>query len=153
MLKKYLICSGTGFGRSELNSFDEALRNSGVANYNLVKVSSILPANAERKSRVTIPEGSVLYTAYANITSTREGDVVSAAIAVGIPVNKGNVGIIMEYSGRCTEKEAHQAVCSMVDDAMKSRGYEIEEIFCVTSSVESHAGQFATAFAALSMWE
>ncbi len=152
MLREYFICAGKGYGQSKLNSFDEALRDAGLANYNLVKVSSILPAGVDRKPHVTIQEGSVLYTAYASISSSCPGDVVSAAIAVGLPLQKENIGVIMEYSGKCDEECARRSVCSMVEEAMRNRGYEIKEILCYATSTEGRADISSTAFAAIAMW-
>ena len=44
LYKNYTIVSGVGKGLTSLSAFDNALLNAGVGDYNLVKVSSILPA-------------------------------------------------------------------------------------------------------------
>lgn len=50
----YILTSGIGHGDFKLTSFDDALISSGVFNYNLVKVSSILPAHATLKDRIEL---------------------------------------------------------------------------------------------------
>ncbi|MCM1269845.1 MAG: arginine decarboxylase, pyruvoyl-dependent [Faecalibacterium sp.] len=152
-MKKYFICSSIGSGNFELTSFDNALLNSGISNYNLVKVSSILPVHMALKTSIDIPEGNVLYTAYASKTTNKKNEVVSAAIAVGIPNNPKNVGVIMEYSGICHKSEAEQYVKMMVVEAMNNRDYQIKEIVCQASEVVCNGKNYVTAFAALSMWD
>ena len=41
--KKIFFTKGKGFHRSKLASFEQALRDSGIEKYNIVKVSSIFP--------------------------------------------------------------------------------------------------------------
>lgn len=43
------VSSGAGTGPTKLAAFDAALRDAGVANYNLIKLSSVIPAAAEVK--------------------------------------------------------------------------------------------------------
>lgn len=50
------ITSGTGKGHTKLAAFDAALNEAGVANYNLIKLSSIIPPNS--KLKVASPIGS-----------------------------------------------------------------------------------------------
>jgi len=42
MFNKFYLNAGLGHGDYSLTSFDDALLNAGVGNYNLLKVSSIL---------------------------------------------------------------------------------------------------------------
>lgn len=44
---KIYVTSATGKGPTKLAAFDNALMNAGVANYNLIKLSSIIPAESE----------------------------------------------------------------------------------------------------------
>ena len=40
------VASGTGIGHTKLAAFDAALHAAGVSNYNLIKLSSIIPPNS-----------------------------------------------------------------------------------------------------------
>lgn len=153
MSKYFLLCASCGNGKTELTSFDNALLCSGTANYNLVKVSSVLPAYAIQKKEIDLLEGSVLYTAYASKTSQKKGEIVSAAVAVGIPKDPSKIGIIMEFSDYCNKTSAEKKVHAMVVEAMASRNYEISKILCSSSEVMSDGEKYVTAFAALAMWE
>ena len=53
----YTIVSGKGFGKYALTSFDNALLDAGVGDYNLIKVSSILPARCQYKSSINLEKG------------------------------------------------------------------------------------------------
>lgn len=41
------ISTGTGMGPTKLSAFDAALNAAGIANYNLIQLSSVIPANSE----------------------------------------------------------------------------------------------------------
>lgn len=126
--------------------------NSGVANYNLVKISSILPANAKQKSKIDLVDGSVLYAAYASKSSNKKGETVSAAVAVGIPANSQNIGTIMEFSGFCDKTNAEKIVKEMVVEAMNIRGYDIKDILFASAEACGDGEKYVTAFATLAIW-
>lgn len=79
------VASGTGKGHTKLAAFDAALHHAGVANYNLIKLSSI------------IPPGSVIKTVSPiSVQPGKWGDrlyVVMAEVRVGIPNMEAWAGI------------------------------------------------------------
>lgn len=50
------VVRGTGSGPTELDAFDAALAEAGVADYNLVELSSVLPAGARPAVGAPVPE-------------------------------------------------------------------------------------------------
>jgi arginine decarboxylase len=79
------IVAGVGRGRTALSAFDAALGQSGVLNYNLIRLSSVIPTRStvvERDRFCSDPEshGDRLYVVMAEQRSTKPG----AAIAAGI---------------------------------------------------------------------
>lgn len=151
---RYFITSSIGVGITGLTSFDNALMDSTLGNYNLVKVNSILPAKALRAMQVGCTEGNVLFTAFAHITPNKTVNILTASVAVGIPKNDSNVGVIMELA--CNEKigKAEENITEMVKEAMSNRDIEIADILVKSSSIEADgSGKYFTAFAAISMWE
>jgi arginine decarboxylase len=79
------IVAGVGRGKTALSAFDAALGNSGVLNYNLIRLSSVIPPCSrvvERDRVCSDPEahGDRLYVVMAEQRSTKAG----AAIAAGI---------------------------------------------------------------------
>ena len=151
-MKKFLLCSNIGKGKTILNSFDSALLSSGVANYNLVNVSSILPPHAQQADKVDLPEGSILFTAYATKYTIDKDVMISAAIAVGIPQNPNDIGVIMEFSSNICANEAKKRVSEMVVEAMNNRGIEIKEILCKSAEAIGNGHEYVSVFAGLAMW-
>jgi len=154
MINRYLLTASIGNGCSDLTSFDKALLNSKIGNYNIVKVSSILPVKAIETEKVGIVEGNVLFTAFSHITSNKIGMELTASIAIGIPKDNNKVGVIMELACGEPKEKAEQTIIEMVKEAMSNRGNEIAEILIKSSSVEvDSSGRYFTAFSAVAMWE
>ena len=152
LTNKYYITCGNGYGATPLTSFDSALLSSGIANYNLVKISSILPAGSTECDCVSLKEGSILHTAYASLTSNQAGATISAAVGVAIPQDDSKVGVIMEYSAYCDKQETLDKIHLMLKEAMENRDYLIKEIKTVASELIVPKDGYVTAFAALSIW-
>ncbi|UCD73433.1 MAG: pyruvoyl-dependent arginine decarboxylase [Candidatus Bathyarchaeota archaeon] len=77
----FFVTSGKAFSPiSELNAFDLALKRAGIAQCNLVPVSSILPAGCIEKRRTKIPVGSITHAVIARMDGN-EGTTIGAAIA------------------------------------------------------------------------
>ena len=154
MINKYLITSSIGIGKERLTSFDAALLKSKIGNYNLVRVSSILPAKSTQSKHVGIPEGSVLFTAYSHISSSTFGDKLTAAVAVGFPKDKNQVGVIMEIALAEDKENVEHKIANMVKEALEARGSELAELVIETSSIEvDDSDRYFTAFSAVAMWE
>ena len=155
---KYCISTGVGYSSKGLPSFDRALIEAGVGNYNLVKLSSILPAHAEWVPVKDVPnylkEGSLLPTAYSTISSDKEGDVLVSTIGVGLPADESKVGVIMEYSVKnVSETEALNTLNEMIDEAFEVRGWNLSKKVCraVSASVKTE-GEKCTTFACIAEW-
>ncbi len=142
----YTIKAAAAEGFSELNAFDVALLKSGVGNTNLVKMSSILPPNCKKKESIELPLGDLVPVAYAALTSSKKGQRIAAAVAIGIPKDKTKNGLIMEFEDYdITKEQAEEHVRKMAEWGMRYRGYEIERIesIAVDHVVEEHGAVFA----------
>ena len=126
--QNYYITSGKGESIYELVAFDNALINAGISNYNLVRVSSILPIGCSQKNKIDLKEGSMLLTAYGTISSSVPGERIASAVAIGIPADKSKIGVIMEYSGKNNAAGADEIVREMVKESMSRHGLDILEI-------------------------
>ena len=150
--KKYLITSGCGKSQYELVAFDEALRNAEIGDYNLVKISSILPAGCQQATSDELPRrGSGLLTAFGTLSTNEKGVRIASAVSVAIPEDPDEVGVIMEYSGYCGAEQAENQVCLMAKEAMDNRGRAIKEI--LSSSAEATVdGAYASVVSAICIW-
>lgn len=79
-----VLARGVGSGPTALAAFDAALRDAGVANYNLICLSSVIPPGARlRRGRWSTPPeawGQRLYVVLSEMRETRPGHSVHAGI-------------------------------------------------------------------------
>lgn len=146
--KKFFVTAASSEGESKLTAFDRALLKARVGNTNLLRVSSILPPGCEYDPDLQIPPGSLLPIAYGSITSTEPGELISAAIGVGIKY--GSFGVIMEFSGKCGKIEAEKEIVRMVEEAFRVRGLDLNEV--KIASTEHVVEKIGCAFAAAPLW-
>ena len=125
---KFCLVVGYGEGDQKLNAFDAALLDAGVGNMNLLRVSSVLPPKCVYEEVFKMPAGSLLPIAYGSLTSDVPGEIISAAIGVGIPEDPSSYGIIMEFSGFCKADEAALTVEKMVREAFAMRNLLLKEV-------------------------
>src|SRR5207245_5005888 len=81
---KFFVTSGKAVSKvSDLNAFDEALQNAGLAEQNIVSVSSVLPAGIRPVRRRDLPMGALPHCVLAQQRGG-EGEAISAGIAYGL---------------------------------------------------------------------
>src|SRR2546425_6494063 len=80
---KFFVTSGKAVSKvSDLNAFDEALQNAGLAEQNIVSVSSVLPIGIKAVRRRDLPMGAITHCVLAQQRGG-EGETISAGIANG----------------------------------------------------------------------
>src|SRR5947199_10531790 len=78
---KFFVTSGKAVSKvSDLNAFDEALQNEGLAEQNIVSVSSVLPVGIKPVRKRDLPMGAITHCVLAEQRGG-EGETVSARIA------------------------------------------------------------------------
>lgn len=112
-LKGYYSIVGTVVTEDfEMPAFDLALKRFNLHNYNIVKVSSILPKGFKYvKKPVNLPEeGEVLYMAYLWRFFTKKdievymiGENYSIGVWVAEPLDKDKTGLILELEDFCSK--------------------------------------------------
>jgi arginine decarboxylase len=150
---KFFLVSGSSEGFSLLNAFDGALLASGVGDTNLVKMSSILPPGCEeiKPPPVPMPQGALVPVAYASLYSDVPGEVISAAVAIGIPKDTTRAGLIMEYSAKAAEGIVVEQVKKMVEKGMEMRNREIKNIMAISATYKVVA--IGAVFAGVVLWD
>lgn len=107
---KVFFTRGVGVHREKLASFELALRDARIAQYNLVEVSSIMPPECEiipmEDGIELLKAGQILHTVLSQNSSKEEGRLVSAAIGCAIPQDRSKHGYISEHHefGMAVEK-------------------------------------------------
>jgi arginine decarboxylase len=92
---------GVGTGPTLLAAFDAALFAAGVADFNLVRLSSVIPPGSAvieqvRPTPLAAPQGDLLYCVYAAAYADIEGEEVWAGIAWASRTSDG-AGIFVEH--------------------------------------------------------
>ncbi len=146
--KAVSLVAGRGEGGSEINAFDRALKDAGVADLNFLRVTSILPPATRIIELPPHPPGILLPAVYARIVSTTPGDRITAAIGVGIC--RESHGVIMEYFGHTSRAEAERAVRRMVEEGVEIRGLRPHEV--VIAAVEHTVERAGCAVALALFW-
>lgn len=151
-LNHYTLYSGVGHASGQLNAFDRALNAAGVSDYNLVKISSILPPNCQREGKILLPKGLLLPTAMATIFSDIVGTRLSAAVAVAIPQNSNDIGVIMEHSTHSAKKETEEQARTYACQAMNDRHIKIKDIVSISTECYVELAEYYCTFASVSLW-
>ena len=148
----YTLVKGASEGRTRLNAFDQALLNAGVGDTNLMRMSSILPPAAKQLNvnEITLPKGGLIPLAYATIDSTTPGQLISASIAVGIPEDDREPGVIMEFEDHAPLTNVEEIVRQMVVDGFEYRNRKLKEIKSL--GVEHKVERCGSVFAAAVLW-
>ena len=149
--KNYYMGGGVGLSKHELNAFDAALLSAKVGNYNLVRVSSILPPQATKRDFVSLQQGSILYTAYSTMLSNKDKQTISSGVGVAVPHNLLLPGVIMEYSTHNNKQVVRGKLQEMLEIAMIQRGVtEYSTDFFVIDAIVDDL--FTCTFAFVSIW-
>jgi arginine decarboxylase len=94
---------GVGKHRRSLESFEAALRDAGIAQFNLVKVSSIFPPGCRIVSRRVglgkLLPGQIVYCVMAEERTNEPNRLLSAGIGLAVPASGDRFGYISEHHG------------------------------------------------------
>jgi len=108
---KVFLTKGVGRHRYQLKSFEEALRKAGVAQQNLVQVSSILPPKCKILPRSnglkSLVPGQISYCVMARSETNEHGRLIASSIGIAVPKDRNNWGYISEvHSHGMNQQEA-----------------------------------------------
>jgi arginine decarboxylase len=152
--KKIFFTRGIGRGETQLQSFENALRDADIAAYNLVSVSSILPPYVEIVDKPEgiklLSYGQILFTVLARNSSNELNRMISSAIGVAVPSDRSKWGYLSEHhsfgqtendSGHFAEKLAAEMLASTMglDDHLrweeKKNEYVLDDKILTTKNI------------------
>ena len=146
--KEFFLTSGKAISPvSQLNAFDRALKNAGIAQSNLVEVSSILPPECTEGKLREIPAGSITHAVMARMDGT-EGMIVSAGIAWAWEKNR-KYGLVVEAHGQMDRKSLKATLEWKMGEMAKTRGIEIGNLNYQTEVLTVPLKNYGCALAAL----
>lgn len=106
---KIFLTRGVGQHKEKLASFELALRQGGIAPFNLVKISSIFPPNCELIPREEglkhLKPGQIVFLVMSENATDEPQRVLSASVGLAIPNNPVHYGYMSEHHGFGQSKE------------------------------------------------
>ncbi len=98
---KAFVTKGVGKHKKKLSSFELALRNAGIAQFNLVKVSSIFPPGCQLVSRkqglTMLSAGQIAFVVMSENSTNEPSRLIAASTGLAIPKDKTRYGYISEH--------------------------------------------------------
>src|SRR5207237_1589007 len=99
--KKIFLTKGVGKHREKLSSFEMALRSAGIAQFNLVVVSSIFPPHCKlispQEGQKLLRAGQVLHVVMSENATNEAHRLVAASVGVAIPKDRSQYGYLAEH--------------------------------------------------------
>ena len=116
------VTAGSGTGRTTMAAFDAALRAAGVADHNLIRLSSIIPAGAgvevcSPAEQLRGGFGDRLYCVYAVAYATECGDDAWSGIGWSLATDGSGRGLFVEHVGHAEEQVRYMITTSLADMA------------------------------------
>jgi arginine decarboxylase len=98
---KFFFTKGVGIHKEKLSSFELALRDAGIAPYNLVSVSSILPPGCKKISKnkgvELLSPGEIVFCVMARNETNEPNRLIGAAIGCAVPKGNKKHGYLSEH--------------------------------------------------------
>jgi arginine decarboxylase len=99
--KSAFVTKGVGKHKEKLTSFEMALRDARIAEFNLVKVSSIFPAKCRLISTSgglkLLKPGQVVYVVMSENATDEPNRLVAASVGMAIPKDPNRYGYLSEH--------------------------------------------------------
>jgi arginine decarboxylase len=120
------VSTGTGVGRTPLAAFDAALAAAGVSNFNLIRLSSVVPPGStilevDGLDQLRGEHGDALYCVYAEAHASLAGHEAWAGIAWSRRDDGSGAGLFVEHDGPSHEQVATDLTHSL-EDLSATRG-------------------------------
>lgn len=134
---KINITTGSGVGPTELSAFDHALVNAGVANFNLIYLSSVIPPGSEiipvdgPIKSIDGAWGDRLYVVMAQMRTTQRNQEVWAGIG-WMQDHATKKGLLVEHEGH-SENEVREDIQNSLHALAQNRAMNFGPINMVVT--------------------
>lgn len=99
--KKVFLTKGVGKDKEKLTSFERALRNASIAQFNIVSISSIFPPGCKLISKAEglacLQPGQLLFTVMSRNCTNEPHRLITASIGMAIPRDQSQYGYLSEH--------------------------------------------------------
>jgi arginine decarboxylase len=113
--KMMFFVKGKGIHKDQLTSFELALRDAGIADLNLVSVSSIKPSRckivSKQEGRKYLVPGQIVFNVMARSATDEPNRLIAASIGLARPVDDTQYGYLSEHhsTGETAQKAGDYA--------------------------------------------
>jgi arginine decarboxylase len=113
--KAIFLTKGVGKHREKLAAFELALRDARIAEFNIVRVSSIFPPNCKvvsvQEGLKTLIPGQIVYAVMYDNATNEPHRLIAASVGLAIPADKDQYGYLSEHKsfGQTDEKAGDYA--------------------------------------------
>jgi len=135
------VTKGTGTGDTKIAAFDAALFEAGIANYNLIRLSSIIPPGSQieiGKYVTPLDEfGHKLYIVYASEIQNETGKEAWAGVGWRLTEDDSGKGLFTEHEGHSEQEVTNliaETLTNMVQYRPETYGPINQEIVGITCS-------------------
>ena len=121
---KVFLTKGVGKHKEKLASFELALRDAGIADYNIVRVTSILPPHAQlipkEEGTQKFKAGQIIYCVMSE-NATLESNLIGVSLAVAVPKDRKKIGYFAELTATDDEtKDLAQKTENLASTILKT---------------------------------
>lgn len=144
-MRNITVTKGIGIGPTKIAAFDAALFNAGIADFNLIRLSSIIPPDSEisiqKYTKNDLDFGNKLYLVYASEIQSEVGKAAWAGIGWVRATDASGKGLFTEHEGHSEEEVRNlinETLSSMITYRAESYGpieCEIVGVPCVDKPV------------------
>lgn len=98
---RLFLTKGVGVHREKLASFELALRDAGIQNFNLVHVSSIFPPNcviiSKDEGLKQLNSGQIVFCVMSRAETNEPGRHMAVSVGIAIPQDREHYGYLSEH--------------------------------------------------------
>lgn len=116
MVPRYVFFTkGVGVHQEQLSSFEMALRKAGIAQFNIVSVSSIYPPGCKKISQEDglkmLQPGQIIYCVMSRNATNEPNRLIAASVGLALPADNNAYGYLSEHHsfGQTDEKAGEYA--------------------------------------------
>ncbi|MBU0580615.1 MAG: arginine decarboxylase, pyruvoyl-dependent [Candidatus Margulisbacteria bacterium] len=99
--KEVFLTKGVGRHKEKLHSFEIALRDAGIEQFNIVRVSSIFPPYCKiiprEKGLQKLSTGQILFVVLSTNSTNEPNRLIASSIGLAIPADKTRYGYLSEH--------------------------------------------------------
>ncbi len=99
--KKVFFTKGVGKDNQKLTSFERALRNAGIAQFNIVSISSIFPPGCKHVSKAEglsyMRPGQIVFAVISRNATSEPHRLITASVGMAIPRDQSQYGYLSEH--------------------------------------------------------